>query len=116
MKLTSFLEVKKKVFFRNRLDFCKTSHVSAGFNICIAYERMCVCELDICGVVAKVLDCDIVVSEFELLSRYRVHFRSNNIGKSMNLLIPQLSVKLYHYCSSARVASTLISPRRLIGH
>ena len=35
------------------------------------------------GVVAKVLDCGIVVSEFELQSRYYVH-----LGKSINLLIP----------------------------
>ena len=30
-----------------------------------------------CGVVAKVLNSDIVVSEFELSSRYCVHFRIN---------------------------------------
>ena len=36
------------------------------------------------GVVAKVLDCDIVRSEFELQSRYYVHFRTNTLGKSMN--------------------------------
>ena len=36
------------------------------------------------GVVANVLDCDIVVSEFELLSRYYVHFRTNALGKGMN--------------------------------
>ena len=39
------------------------------------------------GVVANVLDCDIEVSEFKLQSRYFVHFRTNNLGKSMNPLI-----------------------------
>ena len=33
------------------------------------------------------LDCDTVVSEFELLSSYYVHFRTNTIGKGMNSLI-----------------------------
>ena len=41
------------------------------------------------GVVDNVLDCDIVVSEFELQSRYDVHFRSNIIKKISNLLISQ---------------------------
>ena len=41
--------------------------------------------------VANALDCDIVVSEFELQSRYYVHFRTNTLGKGMNpLLRPQL--------------------------
>ena len=31
--------------------------------------------------------CEIVVREFELQSRYNVHFRANTIGKNMNLLI-----------------------------
>ena len=33
------------------------------------------------------MDCGIVVSEFELQSRYYVHFRTNTLGKSMNPLI-----------------------------
>ena len=36
------------------------------------------------GVKVKVMDCGIVVSEFVLQSRYYVHFRANNLGKSMN--------------------------------
>ena len=36
------------------------------------------------GVVANVLDCDIVKSEFELQSRYYVHFLTNTLGKGMN--------------------------------
>ena len=35
----------------------------------------------------KAIDCEIVVSEFELQSRYYVHFSTNTIGKVMNPLI-----------------------------
>ena len=35
----------------------------------------------------KAMDCEIVVSEFVLQSRYYVHFRANTIEKGMNLLI-----------------------------
>ena len=41
-------------------------------------------------VVAKVLNCGLKVSEFELQSRYYVHFWSYTLGKSMNPLIPQV--------------------------
>ena len=40
------------------------------------------------GLVINVLDCDIVVSEFELQSRNHVHFRTCSFGKGMNPLIP----------------------------
>ena len=40
------------------------------------------------GKVANVLDCDIVVSEFELRSCYYVYFRTNTRGKGMNHLNP----------------------------
>ena len=33
--------------------------------------------------VANVLDCDKVVSEFELLSHYHVHFRNNGFKKHL---------------------------------
>ena len=39
------------------------------------------------GVIAKAMDCGIVVHEFVLQSRYYVHFRANTLGKGMNLLI-----------------------------
>ena len=39
------------------------------------------------GVIVKAMDCRIVVSEFELHSRYYVHFRANTLGKGMNPLI-----------------------------
>ena len=41
------------------------------------------------GVVAKVLDCDIIVSEFELQFRYYIHFGINTVGKGMNSLTLQ---------------------------
>ena len=39
------------------------------------------------GVVVNVLDCDIVVSKFEIQSWYYVHFQTNAFGKGMNPLI-----------------------------
>ena len=44
------------------------------------------------GIVATVLNSDIVVSEFEFQARYYVHFQINTYEKGMNSLIPQLSV------------------------
>ena len=38
------------------------------------------------GVAVNVLDCDIVVSEFELKSRFSVHFQTNALGEGKNLL------------------------------
>ena len=35
----------------------------------------------------KAMDCGFVVREFELQSRYYVHFRANTLGKGMNPLI-----------------------------
>ena len=40
-----------------------------------------------CVVVANVFDFDIIVNEFELKSRYNVHFWSNTIGKYIKSLI-----------------------------
>ena len=39
------------------------------------------------GVMVKTLDCRIVVSEFELQSRYYDHFRTNTLAEGMNRLI-----------------------------
>ena len=36
------------------------------------------------GVMVKVMDCGIIVSEFVLQSRYYIHFRANTLGKDMN--------------------------------
>ena len=38
-----------------------------------------------CGIMAKVLDCDIIVSENKLHLRYNVHFWTCTLEKSMNL-------------------------------
>ena len=42
---------------------------------------------------AKVLDCDLKVSDFELQSCYYIHFQTNNLMKGMNIRILQLWVK-----------------------
>ena len=39
-------------------------------------------------IVANMLNCDIVVSKFELKSHYYVHFQINTFGKGMKPLIP----------------------------
>ena len=36
-------------------------------------------------VMVKVMDCEIIVSKFELQSRYYVHFQTNTLEKGMNL-------------------------------
>ena len=41
-------------------------------------------------VMAKVFDFSLVVSEFELQSRYCAHFRTNTLGKGMNPLISRI--------------------------
>ena len=44
------------------------------------------------GVLVNVLDCDNIVSEFEIQSDYYVLFQTNTLGKSLNLLIsPEMS-------------------------
>ena len=45
------------------------------------------------GVMVKAIDCRIVISEFELQSRYYVHFRANTLGKVWTPLSSQLWVK-----------------------
>ena len=39
------------------------------------------------GVIVKAVDSGIVVSEFELQSRYYIQFRTKTLGKGMNRLI-----------------------------
>ena len=39
------------------------------------------------GVMAKAMDCRIVVRKFVFQSRYYVHFKANTLGKGMNPLI-----------------------------
>ena len=40
------------------------------------------------GVVVNMMDCNIILSEFELQSQDYVHFQTNSFGKGMNLVIP----------------------------
>ena len=44
-------------------------------------------------VVAKVLDCDAAVSEFELQSRYYIHFKTNTLGKGTNAHVLQIWIR-----------------------
>ena len=44
------------------------------------------------GVMAKVLDCSLEISEFELQSIYYVPFRTNTLGKNIKLLYTPNSV------------------------
>ena len=61
------------------------------------------------GIEAYVLDCDIVVSGFDLHARYYVHCQNYILEEGMKLIIPQCP-----YCSSTRMALALDNPRRLI--
>ena len=54
-------------------------------------------------IVANVLDYDIAVNEFELQLLYEIPFRTNTLGKDMNLLISYLWVKKYHNSFSTRM-------------
>ena len=67
-------------------------------------------------VFAKKLDRELEISEFELQSRYYVHFQANTLGKGMNPLIYQLWVELYYCCSSKKITFALDHPQRLICH
>ena len=46
-----------------------------------------------CGVIAKLLDHGLKISEFEIQLRYHVLFLINTLGKSLNPLSLQLWVK-----------------------
>ena len=41
-----------------------------------------------CGVIGKVLDCCFEVDKFELQLGYYIHFQTDTLRKSLNLLIP----------------------------
>ena len=56
---------------------------------CCSYTRYtAVAGGDPCSVVANMLDCDIVVSKFDVQSRYYVHFWTNTFKQSMSLYLP----------------------------
>ena len=69
-------------YFKNTVIFCLFSRyifILLNFFRLIQILR---------GIVGNILDSDIVVSEFELLSLYYVHFWTNTFRKGMNPLIP----------------------------
>ena len=43
-------------------------------------------------IVANLLDCDVIVSKYELPLCYYVHFRTNTFEKGMNPLTPSYSL------------------------
>ena len=43
-----------------------------------------------CGVVVNVQDCEIAISEFELLLRNYIHFSTDTFEKGVNPLIPTI--------------------------
>ena len=45
------------------------------------------------GIVANVLNCNIMLSEFKLWSHYYVYFQTNTLGKGINLFIPLYVIK-----------------------
>ena len=53
-----------------------------GYKFCFVSLRGCPR-----GVMVNAMDCESVVSEFELQSHYYVHFRKNTLRKGMNSLI-----------------------------
>ena len=42
---------------------------------------------NLCGFMAKMQDCGLEISDFELLSPHYIHFQTDTLGKDMNHLI-----------------------------
>ena len=82
----------------------------------IFHKKFNVCNVVSHGVVDAVLDCEIVVSDFELQSRYYIHFWNNTSGKCMKLLIPLLCMKSNCHYSSTRMALAFNNPGSLMCH
>ena len=61
----------------------------------------------LCGVMAKMLNCSLKISEFKLQCHYCVHFWANTLGKGVSPFIPPER-------SSAKMPLALNNPRRLI--
>ena len=96
--------LQKDIHINVHVQKCKVAHfvqlpfsfIKPRKNICSSYTsnkpNFCVTTFNIidnlfCGVMVKALDFEIVVSEFELQSRYYVHFRTCTLGKGLNLRI-----------------------------
>ena len=56
-----------------------------------------------CGVMANVLDCEIVVSGFELQSYHYVHFQTSTIRKGTNTLITTKNLSVSKYKMTEKV-------------
>ena len=70
----------------------------------------------LCRVMVNVLDCDIVVSEFELQQRYYNYFRTNTLGKNMSPLVLPVMGQIVPLLFFYKEALALNNPRRLICH
>ena len=68
-----------------------------------------------CSVVANELDCDMVVSEFDLQSRDYVQFWTNTIGKGINLLTPDSFSFIFTLWSAATGNPTRIQLLTITG-
>ena len=62
----------------------KTNLIANNLYLCLDSSR----EESPSGSVADVLNCDIVVNDFEIQSWYYVYFRANALGKRMTSFIP----------------------------
>ena len=69
-----------------------------------------------CGVVINVLDGDIIVSEFNLQSRYVIHFWANTLDKVVNILIPPHTSYILNSSSIIHHSLALTNPRKMIYH
>ena len=67
------------------------------------------------GVVAYVLDCDIVVSKFEQQSCYYIHFGTNTLGNGNDSSYPSPAIVLIQVLYT-RKALALSNSQRLICH
>ena len=72
------------LIFKHRKHFFEKA---ANEYIGLVY-KMSGCFVSPRSAVANVLDCDNVVSEFELQSSYYIHFRIDTFGKGINPLLP----------------------------
>ena len=68
------------------LRMCAEVHLTSAYIYIYIYICIYIWE-SFCGVVANMLECDIVQSEFELQSGYNVHFRTNRTIGIIVLLI-----------------------------
>ena len=75
--------MKSKSSFWAKCQFRNKKSVNYEFPICLYIRRY-----SPRGALANALDCDIVVSEFELQSCYYVHFQINTLGKGMKSFFP----------------------------